>query len=253
MDMNPQQPSGQPAAPGQPPQQPTPQQPQMPPQQQPSGSNTMAILGLVFAILFWPAGIALSIIGLNKSKQLNGAGKGLAIAGIVVSIAMAILGIVMTVVMITGMTRDDTSTESSQVGVGFESQRVGTGELGFVSIPEDWVRSHVDSTAGVTSAILYHDAERNKSVTIMAYEASELTAREVAEFTADMFNIAAPERSTEIPGITSYRTEMTVMGESVTAFFFVGNDGRVRYLAVSSQEGMTSVLRDIIRSYSFTR
>ncbi len=54
-------------------------------QQQPAQSNTLAIVGFVFAFLMPLIGLICSIIGLKKSKELNDNGKGLAIAGIVIS------------------------------------------------------------------------------------------------------------------------------------------------------------------------
>lgn len=56
-------------------------------------TNTLAILGFIFSFLFSLLGLILSILGLKKSKE-TGSGKGLSIAGIVissVSIAMSIL------------------------------------------------------------------------------------------------------------------------------------------------------------------
>jgi hypothetical protein len=46
--------------------------------------NTMSLVGLILAFIAPPVGFVLSIIGLSKSKTLQ-AGKGMAIAGIIVS------------------------------------------------------------------------------------------------------------------------------------------------------------------------
>lgn len=63
-------------------------------QPQATGSNGMAIAGFVCAFLVPLLGLIFSIIGLNKSKTLGGKGKGLAIAGIVISIVVWIFNIV---------------------------------------------------------------------------------------------------------------------------------------------------------------
>ncbi|MBR6459011.1 MAG: hypothetical protein IKS49_02475 [Actinomycetaceae bacterium] len=60
---------------------------------QQSQTNGMAIAGLICAFLFTPLGLIFSIIGLKKSKQLNGEGKGLSIAGIIISVIGIIVGI----------------------------------------------------------------------------------------------------------------------------------------------------------------
>jgi hypothetical protein len=67
-----------------------------PPQQ----SNGMAIAGLILAFLFWPVGLVLSIIGFNKSKQLGGSGRGQALAGIIISPIVGVIGIGITVAVI---------------------------------------------------------------------------------------------------------------------------------------------------------
>lgn len=58
-------------------------------------TNGFAIAGLVLAFFFPLLGLIFSCIGYNRSKQQNGVGRGLSIAGIVVSvIEMAIALIV---------------------------------------------------------------------------------------------------------------------------------------------------------------
>ena len=48
----------------------------------------MAILGLIFAFVFSPLGIVFSAIGLGQTKQRGERGRGLAIAGLILSIVM---------------------------------------------------------------------------------------------------------------------------------------------------------------------
>jgi Domain of unknown function (DUF4190) len=52
----------------------------------PQKTNTMAILGLIFAFVFSPLGIVFSAIGLSQIKKRREGGRGLAIAGLIVSI-----------------------------------------------------------------------------------------------------------------------------------------------------------------------
>lgn len=64
----------------------------------PVGNNIFAILGLVGAFVCAIAGIILSIIGLNKAKALDGKGKGLAIAGLIISIISTVVQVLLVVV-----------------------------------------------------------------------------------------------------------------------------------------------------------
>ena len=57
--------------------------------------NTVALLGFVFAFLSPIVGLILSIIGLKKAKEMNGLGRGYAIAGIIISIVSMILSVLL--------------------------------------------------------------------------------------------------------------------------------------------------------------
>jgi hypothetical protein len=82
-----QQPYGQPGQPGQP-------YPQQPP------TETLAIIGLVTGIIFWPAGIIINPIALSKIKKTGNGGRGFAIAGLILSIVGAIFSIISIVITI---------------------------------------------------------------------------------------------------------------------------------------------------------
>ena len=56
------------------------------PTRAPTQDNSTAIIGFVLAFLFAPLGLIFSVAGLKKARQLGGVGKGLAIAGLIVSI-----------------------------------------------------------------------------------------------------------------------------------------------------------------------
>jgi hypothetical protein len=68
---------------------------------QPQKTNTMAILGLVFAFIFSPLGVVFSAIGLKQIKQRHEGGRGLALAGLIISIISIVLGILLIVLFAT--------------------------------------------------------------------------------------------------------------------------------------------------------
>lgn len=53
--------------------------------------NTYAIVGLILSFIIPIAGFVLSIVGLTKSSRLWGEGRGLSIAGIIISVVVFIL------------------------------------------------------------------------------------------------------------------------------------------------------------------
>jgi len=59
----------------------------------PQRTNVMAILGLVFAFIFSPLGIVFSAIGLSQSKKPDTGGRGLSIAGLILSIVFLLIGL----------------------------------------------------------------------------------------------------------------------------------------------------------------
>lgn len=61
-------------------------------------NKTMSILGLVLAFIFPIVGIILSAIALNKMKQTGVEdGKGLAMAGLIIGIAIMVIGVIASV------------------------------------------------------------------------------------------------------------------------------------------------------------
>ena len=63
----------------------------IPVQQRPVKTNVVAIIGFIFAFLFSPVGFICSIIGAFHAKNCGGSGKGLAIAGVIVSVLISSL------------------------------------------------------------------------------------------------------------------------------------------------------------------
>ena len=52
----------------------------------------------VFAAIIGVVGLILSFVGLNKSKQMGGTGRGMAIAGIVTSAAGIVIGVILFII-----------------------------------------------------------------------------------------------------------------------------------------------------------
>ena len=63
------------------------------------GTNTMAVLALVFAFVFSPLGIVFGIIGRRQVARTGESGRGLATAGLVLGIVFVLGGIVLAVVI----------------------------------------------------------------------------------------------------------------------------------------------------------
>lgn len=107
-----------------------PQQPQQPYQQQPYAPqgyypgynqpapwNALAILGFIFAFMFFPVGLVLSIIAVKQIRSTHERGKELAIAGIIISglELLAVVAIIAVVVIAAASVGTMTPTDS-----GFE-------------------------------------------------------------------------------------------------------------------------------------
>ena len=62
--------------------------------------NGIAVAGLILSVLFAPLGLVLSIIGLVRSKKMDGVGRKLGIAGIVISVLVIVCVIVFIVLYV---------------------------------------------------------------------------------------------------------------------------------------------------------
>ena len=60
-----------------------------------SQTNTLSIVGFIFSFLIALVGLICSILGYRKAPELNGSGKGLALAGIIISICNMVLGVIL--------------------------------------------------------------------------------------------------------------------------------------------------------------
>ncbi len=67
----------------------------------PQPTSMMALVGLILAFVFWPAGLVLSFIGLKETSPRGGkSGRGLAIAGVTLNLLSLVLTIVCVLVVV---------------------------------------------------------------------------------------------------------------------------------------------------------
>jgi hypothetical protein len=115
----------------------TPAPTQQPQPQQQRPTSGLAIAALLTGIFFWPAGIILSPIALSKIRKTGDGGRGLALAGLIISI-VALIGTVIaiivsviaaSVVVGAGAAAVDSMNESID-SIGAVDQSVTLGETG---------------------------------------------------------------------------------------------------------------------------
>lgn len=58
-----------------------------------AGTSTLAIVGLILAFFFWPAGLVVSGLALRQTRRTGQQGRGLALAGVIISSAVLLLTI----------------------------------------------------------------------------------------------------------------------------------------------------------------
>ncbi|MGB9377968.1 MAG: DUF4190 domain-containing protein [Mycobacteriales bacterium] len=71
-----------------------------PPPPQGPPTNTLAIISLVGAFVFAPAGLICGIIARKQIRQSGEAGDGLALAGIIISVIQIVIGIIAIIFLI---------------------------------------------------------------------------------------------------------------------------------------------------------
>lgn len=65
-----------------------------------AGYNVLAIVGFILAFVFNIAGLVVSLIALSKIKKTGERGRGLALAGVIISIVSIIFGIIYITVLL---------------------------------------------------------------------------------------------------------------------------------------------------------
>lgn len=66
----------------------------------PLGTDPVSVLGLVFAFLFWPLGLVLSLVGLSRTGRGKRPGRGLAVAGTIVSALAGVVAVLVIALMV---------------------------------------------------------------------------------------------------------------------------------------------------------
>lgn len=66
-------------------------------------TNTMAIIGFIFSFFIAIVGLVCSIIGYKKAPELGGNGKGMALAGIIISSISLVLTAVLIIILVVAM------------------------------------------------------------------------------------------------------------------------------------------------------
>lgn len=92
------------------------------------GLNTMAVLALVFAFVFSPLGVVFGVVGRRQISRTGERGKGLATAGLVLSVVFVLLGIALGVLVANSSNSSSSVSKSaleSQVSTQYEAT-VGT-------------------------------------------------------------------------------------------------------------------------------
>lgn len=103
-------------------------------------TNVLAVLGLIFAFFIPLIGIICSIIGLSQANKKGEKGKGLAIAGIIISVIIGLLQILTVVLIVVAVNSNVTLKTYRDSTVGYS-----------VKYPDDWsiTPQNVDGGKGI--------------------------------------------------------------------------------------------------------
>lgn len=113
--------------------------------------NGLAIAGFICSFLVSLPGLILSIVGLNQIKKQGGKGKGLAIAGIIISAAGMVIQVILVIALIVGGASyaikaiDEAKTDSS-----YSQSSSGNGDSSDKSKAQDNLDDALDDTLGET-------------------------------------------------------------------------------------------------------
>ena len=191
------------------------------------------MIGIVLAIIVIAVSSVFIVMGLNKPKR-NGGGSGSA----------------------------ETSDNNGDNGNGgeekvVETQRIGTAEHGYVTVPKDWIRY----TAVSASEFAYSNEDKTIVVSLTSSAASDIAN---AKTRADMYLMVAksdktasnPELKTfKIGDIDAYEVYCYRTDVKKWEFIFVfdGADNRIHVISISANDNTADEIQSIPQSWSLNQ
>lgn len=113
--------------------------------------NGLAIAGFICSFLVLLPGLILSIVGLNQIKKQGGKGKGLAIAGIIISAAGMVIQVILVIALIVGgVSYTSKAIDEAKTDSFYSQSSSGNGDSSDKSKAQDNLGDALDDTLGET-------------------------------------------------------------------------------------------------------
>lgn len=113
--------------------------------------NGLAIAGFICSFLVSLPGLILSIVGLNQIKKQGGKGKGLAIAGIIISAAGMVIQVILVIALIVGgVSYTSKAVDEAKTDSFYSQSSSGNGDSSDKSKAQDNLDDALDDTLGET-------------------------------------------------------------------------------------------------------
>lgn len=113
--------------------------------------NGLAIAGFICSFLVSLPGLILSIVGLNQIKKQGGKGKGLAIAGIIISAASMVIQVILVIALIVGgVSYTSKAIDEAKTDSFYSQSSSGNGDSSDKSKAQDNLDDALDDTLGET-------------------------------------------------------------------------------------------------------
>lgn len=113
--------------------------------------NGLAIAGFICSFLVSLPGLILSIVGLNQIKKQGGKGKGLAIAGIIISAAGMVIQVILVIALIVGgVSYTSKAIDEAKTDSFYSQSSSGNGDSSDKSKAQDNLGDALDDTLGET-------------------------------------------------------------------------------------------------------
>ena len=113
--------------------------------------NGLAVAGFICSFLVSLLGLILSIVGLNQIKKQGGKGKGLAIAGIIISAAGMVIQVILVIALIVGgASYASKAIDEAKTDSFYSQSSSGNGDSSDKSKAQDNLDDALDDTLGET-------------------------------------------------------------------------------------------------------
>ncbi len=182
-------------------------------------TNVLSVVGLISAFILPLIGLVLSIIGLSQTKKRNEKGKGLAVAGIIISILNGIVQFIILVALVVAIANSSIKLESFS----------NANPTYTIKFPSGWTRE-AENTDGVNGYI-FKDKVKDSTGKVYGQEEIVYVPAPPNGYSSDVINAIRDSIKSKYSGtVVNYESRETINGRDGLRMVITynGENGKIK-------------------------